>query len=124
MYIISRKDYPKEIIINLDKIKVNDKRHYDVKCLVAHDYVQFEGHRFIEDKDGKGYYVKTDLQIPIAMMFEFMKLLNKSPNLKKEHMKNKNYFYCNRKGRYEDWHCEKGNMKNIFLKEKKSKKRK
>ena len=114
---VNKEDYPAEITIVLKDILRTKKDKYNFECYVAHDYVEFRGQSYLIDKDDKEYCVKNKQQIPIAVMFEFMKLLNKSPNLTEKHLKNKGYYYKKWKSKYADWHCEtnKGRTKIITI---------
>lgn len=102
MNLISKKDYPKEITISLEKYKADKK--INTKCFVAHDYVQFEENNYMEDVKGDGYYLKQKIQIPIATMIKLLEKLKTCPHLQQEHLENKNYLCEEQVVEFAEWH--------------------
>lgn len=106
MKIVNQEDLPKEITISLEKHKADEE--FNTKCFVAHDYVEFEGGTFVEDTEGKGYWIKQDLQISINTMAQLLEKLKTSHHLQKEHYNNKSYLYKDEIVQFQEWHLPKG----------------
>ena len=105
MLLVNKEDLPKEIIINLKKYKADEE--FKTKCFVAHDYVEFVGGTFIEDIDGKGYWIKQNLQISINTMAQLLEKLKTSPHLQKEHYNQESYIYEEKIVQFQEWHLPK-----------------
>src|SRR3990167_7929010 len=101
-------DKKKEIIVNLKKYKPDEE--FNIKCFVAHDYVQFEGSTHIVDKDDRGYFIKKSLQIPINVMAQLLKKLKNSHYLQKKHFNYSGYLDKDEVVLFEEWHLPKNSI--------------
>jgi len=105
MKIPNKKDYPKEITINLEEYKAD--KDVDLKCFIAHDYIEFDTHTYIKDINDNGYWIKQDFQININVMAMLLEKLKTCPHLQKEHYNHKGYLYRDNIIFFEEWHLDK-----------------